>query len=92
MALIAGFSTAGPFGAFVAPDGALTLLKGLPVGDGFLDGIALYSSGHAIVGGEFQKAPFAAFVAPDGTLTYINGLPSSGAISTIGGIPTQHFR
>jgi hypothetical protein len=63
-------------------------LKGLPVGDGFLDGIALYPSGDALVGGQHEGAPFA---APDGTLTYISGLPASGAISTLGSPPLDHL-
>jgi hypothetical protein len=80
---IPGYSAAGPYGAFVSPDGDLTSLTGLPGGPGFLDGAALDNSGVAIVGGTSADVPFAALVAPDGTLTFLDGLPSQGQINSI---------
>lgn len=62
---------------------SLTPLQGLPLGEGFLDGIALDRSGYALVGGESDGAPFLALAAPDGQLTYLDDLPENGAINSI---------
>ena len=81
--LIAGLADSHPYGAFIAPNGVLTLLQGLPTGEGFLDGIVLDRSGYALVGGESDGAPFLALAAPNGHLTYLNDLPENGAINSI---------
>jgi hypothetical protein len=81
--LIAGLAASRPYGAFVAPNGVLTALQGLPTGEGFLDGIALDRSGYALVGGESDGAPFLALAAPNGQLTYLNDLPGNGSINSI---------
>jgi len=66
-----------PYAALVSPAGVTTALTGpaLPMGDGYINSVAIAPSGAAIIGGQDinSTAPYTALVSPAGVTTALTG-------------------